>query len=144
MDISKKDLITNINDINGFDELSSTRFVKGLTCFKKFIKKLEQCADIQFLICEQKKEKAVKKKKGDIDFTGEKIVFTGFRDADLTDFVTDNGGSITGSVSGNTTIVVYVDDSEEKSAKLAKAEELNASTGKPILMTKEEFIKKYR
>lgn len=144
MDTSKKDLVADINNINGFDELSSTRFVKGLACFKKFIKKLEKCVDIKFLICEQKKEKVANKKKGAIDFTGEKIVFTGFRDADLTEFVIDNGGSVTGSVSGNTTIVVYVDDSGEKSAKLTKAEELNASTGKPILMTKDEFVKKYK
>jgi DNA ligase (NAD+) len=142
MDINKNDLIANINTINGFDDLSSTRFVEGLDYFKKFVKKLEKCVDIKFLTCKQKKEEKKQKKKG-VDFTGEKIVFTGFRDTELTDFVTDNGGSVTGSVSSNTTIVVYVGDSDGKSAKLTKAEELNASTGKPILLTKDEFIKRY-
>jgi NAD-dependent DNA ligase len=116
--------------------------VEGLDYFKKFVKKLEKCVDIKFLTCKQKKEEKKQKKKG-VDFTGEKIVFTGFRDTELTDFVTDNGGSVTGSVSSNTTIVVYVGDSDGKSAKLTKAEELNASTGKPILLTKDEFIKRY-
>lgn len=139
--ISKKELIADINDINGFDDLSSTQFADGLSYFNKFIKKLGKCVDIEVLTRKQKKEH---KKKYTVDFTKEKIVFTGFRDADLTDFVTDNGGSVTGSVSSNTTIVVYVSNSDEKSAKLQKAEDLNASTGKPILLTKDEFIKKYK
>jgi NAD-dependent DNA ligase len=63
------------------------------------------------------------------------VVFTGFRDKDMEDFIVSNGGKVSGSVSKNTSHVVVKDTSKD-SSKTTKAKEL----GIPVLSV-EEFKK---
>jgi DNA ligase (NAD+) len=143
---SKKDLYDNILNIKGYSDKTTKQFTDNLDEFKKFYKKLKKYIDISHL---DKKIKKVKKSKSSksttkAKFNEEKVVFTGFRDKELEDFIQDNGGNVTSSVSKNTTMLVYVHDtSKSKPSKLIKAEELYEDTGKPIVMTKEHFKKKY-
>ena len=67
----------------------------------------------------------------------QKVVMTGFRSQEIADFIEKNGGKISGSVSKNTTLVIYV-ETDKLSSKLEKARELGIK-----LMTKTEFEKKY-
>jgi DNA ligase (NAD+) len=138
--LSKKDLLDNINDIDGFSDITSKQFVNNFNDFKKFYVKLQKYIDVSHL------EKDILKTQQDKsmceNMKNQKIVFTGFRDSDLEKKIVNSNGSITGSVSKNTTIVVYV-ESDKKSSKLIKALELYNSTGKPILIKKQDFIKKY-
>lgn len=74
----------------------------------------------------------------DVSFTDEKIVMTGFRDSDIEEFIENNGGKVSSSVSKNTTLVIYV-PSDKGSNKINKAKDLGIKT-----ITKTDFIKKYQ
>lgn len=71
-------------------------------------------------------------------FAGMKIIFTGFRDKALEEFIVNRGGSITTSVSKNTSIVVCK-DLDEDSGKMNKARDLGLK-----IMSVEEFKKTYK
>jgi NAD-dependent DNA ligase len=123
-------LYQKISSLDGFQEITTDKFIDGFACFKKYYQELNQYIDIDYLT-KQKKTKV----KQTLD--GLKIVFTGFRDAKLEEYITTHGGIVSTSVSSKTDIVVCatVDDT---SSKVTKAMELNIK-----IMTKAAFIKKY-
>ena len=103
-----------INEIEGYDDKTSSQFVKNMQNFKKFYNEINKCYNISHI-------NKVKKKKVGTLFTDQKIVFTGFRDSTFEDFINSNGGSLSSSVSKNTSLVVYVSTDGKKSSKLEKA-----------------------
>lgn len=131
-------LFDKIMELEGFDTVTATQFADNFKKFKKFFQILDGIVDIKHLkVATKDLAKGSKKgsKKSKVD--GKKIVFTGFRDADLEKKVEDNGGKINSSVSGNTDIVVYADtDVAKDSSKYKKAEELGTK-----MMTKDAFLK---
>jgi DNA ligase (NAD+) len=116
-----------LNDIGGFDDISSNQFLDALPAFKVFYKSLEKLVDLSYM-------NTVKKAKSNL-FADRKIVFTGFRNKELEDFIENNGGQLVSSVSKNTSLIVYSDIS---SAKYVKGVELNI----PIIELS-QFKKKY-
>lgn len=56
------------------------------------------------------------------DMTGEQVVFTGFRDADLEERTQNAGGKVASSISGKVTLLIYKTYSD-KSAKIKQARE---------------------
>lgn len=139
--ITKKDLTNKIKEINGFSDITATQFSDNLGDFIKFFKKLEKCVDISHI---RKNVKSKSRTASGSDFTGQTVVFTGFRDDDLKNKIEDQCGKVTTSVSKNTTILIYVHDpTKPKPSKLLKAQQLFEKTGKPMLMKKDQFIKKY-
>jgi len=64
-------------------------------------------------------------------------VLTGFRDKELEKFIEENGGSVSSSVSANTSLVVYSGDTS--SSKYKKAVDLQL-----IMISKSDFVKKYK
>jgi NAD-dependent DNA ligase len=71
------------------------------------------------------------------EFLGMKIVFTGFRNTNLENHITSHGGSMSSTISKNTSLLVRK-DTEEESTKINKAKQL----GVPI-MTLTVFMQKY-
>ena len=69
------------------------------------------------------------------------IVFTGFRDENLEDFIIKNGGKINSSISLKTSLVISTEEAINKNtnSKILKANELNI-----LIISKENFIKKYK
>ena len=128
----KDEMIEKINEIDGYDDKTSSQFVQNMENFKKFYNEINKCYDISHI------NKVKKKKVGSL-FTDQKIVFTGFRDSSFDDFINSNGGSLSSSVSKNTNLVVYVSTDGKKSSKLEKAKKLKLN-----LITKEDFKKKYK
>ncbi len=126
----KKTMISKIEEIEGFDTITASQFSNNFAKFKKFYKKLEDTVDLSHL------KKIPKKKKKDNKFAGQKIVFTGFRDKELEKLIEDQGGNIKGTVSKNTSAVVY---SDKSTSKYKKAIDLGVPT-----YTLEEFKKKYK
>lgn len=119
--------------IEGFDTITATQFANGLKKFKSWFKKLEGLVDIDHLKVVEK----TKKTKG--TFQDKKVVFTGFRDKDLETFVETEGGEVTGTVSKNTSLVVFVQPpGKSMSSKLKKAHDLNID-----VMTKDEFVSEF-
>jgi NAD-dependent DNA ligase len=107
----RTDAVELIDDIPGFDLTTAKRFVEGLPAFQKFMKSMGHLLP---------KLKGPAKQVGN-RFAGQNIVFTGFRDAELAKYIEAQGGSVKGSVSKNTTLVVYKGDAK---SKLNKAMEL--------------------
>ena len=133
MKLNDDDMFDNIIEIHGFSEKLTNQFVDNFDEYKEFHDQLADIIDISHLT---KK----KKKNSKYDFKGEKIVFTGFRNKDWEEIITDSGGKVTTSVSKNTTMVVYVmPKNNKKPAKLKKAEDLEA-----VIYTKEEFQEQYK
>ena len=130
--LSKKELTEKILEVEGFSDLTTSKFVDNLEDFKKYCDKLNKVYNINHII-KKKEDKVIGDKLKD-----EIIVFTGVRDKDLERKIEDNGGKVTGSVSKNTTILIHAEDDDKSSSKYKKAILLEIKT-----MTITEFKKKY-
>jgi len=125
--ISKKKLLEMVIKLDGFENKTANKFIEGYSEFRNFLKRNPKI-----------KIKITKKSSKKGKFSGKKIVFTGFRDKTLEDFVTSEGGTMSTSVSSNTNFVV-TNDKSSSSSKLKAAKKHNI----PIL-SKEEFISKFK
>lgn len=125
---NRQTLLEKILQIDGFDLITADKFVDNLGDFKVFHNKLKKVIDLTKL--------KTFKTTGINLFKDEKVVFTGFRDKELKDFVETNGGKVSSSVTSRTTMVVYSDTS---GSKYKKAVEL-----KLPMYSYDEFLKKYK
>jgi len=64
-----------------------------------------------------------------------KFVFTGFRNDPLEKYIKAHGGTVTTSVSKNTTAIIRKDSSDKTSGKVKKAEEIGVK-----VINVEDFI----
>jgi DNA ligase (NAD+) len=101
------EFIKKITDVEGFDSKTAIKIAKNFDAFKKYFDKLNNLFDLKYLL---KKKDVVK----GTNFASQIIVFTGFRDKDLEKQIVEGGGKVSTSVSGNTTLVVYVDTNSSK------------------------------
>jgi NAD-dependent DNA ligase len=98
-----------ITAIDGFEEKTARKIINGMGDFDAFI---EECGDsITF---------AADKDTSTGSLVGEKIVFTGFRDKELTALTEDAGATMQSGVSGKTTILV-AKNPNSNSGKMKKA-----------------------
>lgn len=128
-----KDLVDKIIQIDGFDKKLASQFVLHLNEFKEWFNKINKVYDISHLIKFNKVIKVVSDK--DKDLSGKKIVFTGFRNKMMEEYIGSIGSTMSTGVSKNTDLVVYTDIT---SAKYKNAIKLGIKT-----MTLEEFKEKY-
>lgn len=116
-------------DLDGFDIISVDKFLLMLPDFQEFYAIVTKIRPIKPYVI-------IAKTSG--IFSGESVVFTGFRNKAWQEFIESEGGKVSaGGVTGNTTLVVY-NDGEESSAKYVKAEKLGKK-----LISKSKFGKKY-
>ena len=125
LNMRNNDLKKKISAISGWSEDSAVQFVDGLDDFRQFLKENRDVISFQNI-----------NKAGD-KFAGQKVVFTGFRDADMEKLVVQQGGTVTGAVSKNTTLVV-ASDVKSGSSKVIKAKELGIK-----LISREDFKNLY-
>lgn len=123
-------LYNKIIKVPGFSSTLSELFSNNFKSFKQFYDDISKIKDLSRF------EKIEVINEG--IFVGKSIAFTGFRDAELEKFITDNGGKVTSSVSSNTYLLVYADNADINSNKFAIANEKNIKKIK-----KSEFIKEY-
>lgn len=114
--------------LEGFDTITVNHFLDALPDFQEFYKKINKIVSIKPYIKKNKKTGRFK------DIT---IVFTGFRNKDWEKIIEEEGGKISGSVSRNTSLLIY-NDGEESSSKYQTAKKLGIKT-----IAKSEFAKKY-
>jgi DNA ligase (NAD+) len=126
----EKKLYNKIIKVSGFSDTLSELFSNNFKSFKKFYNEISKIKDLSRF------EKIEIKKDG--IFNGKSIAFTGFRDAELEKFITDNGGKVTSSVSSNTFLLVYVDNADTSSNKFTTAKEKNIK-----IIKKTDFVKEY-
>jgi NAD-dependent DNA ligase len=120
-----KKLLEMIVKLDGYEVKSANKFIEGYSNFRIFLKN-------------NPKIKITKKSSKKGKFSDKRIVFTGFRDKTLEEFVTSEGGTMATSVSSNTYIVV-TNDKRSSSSKLKAANKHDI----PILL-KQEFVSKFK
>ena len=113
--ISNNDLLDLIIQIDGFSTKTGKQFVSNLSKFLNFL-------DNHPTITLAKKDIKKKRKHSNDNINGAKIVFTGFRDKELEETITELGGNISTSVSKNTNYLI-IKDKESISTKITKAKE---------------------
>lgn len=123
-----------IMNIKGFEEKTTSKVVEGIPCFIKWMNKLIKIKPYM----EEKLKPVVKKiiKAKENRFKDKKICFSGFRDKEMEEKLTQLGASIVSGVSKNTNILI-VKDIDESSSKIDKAKELG------IEILNKEMTEKY-
>lgn len=121
--------IHQIAEIQGFSDKTAFSFVHGLKRFKIFYGQLSNYVIVKETKTIQSKSKRLQ---------NEAVLFTGFRDNDLSQAVVENGGVVKTGWSNAVTIVV-LKDPNSTSSKAEKAREKGIA-----LMSIEEFRSTYR
>jgi NAD-dependent DNA ligase len=129
----KKEMYDRIIKLDGFQDKTVQKFIDGFDKFVKFFNRLNKYIDLTYI----KEPKYTKKENSEL-FKGKKIVLTGFRSAEITEFIEKNGGEITNNISSKTFLLICSDDTDKTTSKYIKAEELGIK-----IMTKSKFTKKY-
>jgi NAD-dependent DNA ligase len=130
--VSNEEMLSRIINVQGFSDKTALKIISGLSSAEQFRDRLmERGVTFSGNVVANANIQTTS------PLSGTKIVFSGFRDTDLSKIIVDNGGQTTDSVSKNTTCVV-VKIKGENTGKEAKA----ISLGIPVY-TKEEFVNMY-
>ncbi len=111
---NENELINMLKKIDGWEEKTSTMFVKNFKYFIDFYNSIKKYITID--------TKVNKPKEGKL--TGMKIVMSGFRNKDIEKLIEDNGGELSSGISKNTSILIIKDTSVMETSKVIKAKEL--------------------
>jgi len=117
---TRDEIKEKIIKIDGFAELTASRFVNNLEKFKTFFDDFNEVYDITHMIKINKPDKT----KTNTKFKDDVIVFTGVRDDELQKQIENFGAKVTGSVSKNTTILITSDNPDTGTEKYKKAKAL--------------------
>lgn len=124
--LTPKQTVATLLDIHGFSNITAIQFERGIKPYLKWI----PTTGIKF--AKPKVLKVAGSKMKD-----QVVVFTGFRDDALEDWIKEQGGAVGSGVNSTTTILV-VKDKGAGSSKIQKAESLGVK-----VLSGAEFVKKY-
>jgi DNA ligase (NAD+) len=134
--------------IKGIEKTTASLFIGNLPNYFKFVDANGiKCSDSQGNSDNQhqapppanKSDSSDKAQKATPSLASMKIVFTGFRNEKLEKIIKAAGGSVSTSVSKNTTLVIKKSDEDNESGKVIKAIELGVE-----VITLQTFLQKYR
>lgn len=128
------ELMENLLKIHGYAEKTAKLFVNNFDSFKEFYEKIGKIRNLDHYENESDSDSESMEK----IFDGKTIVFTGFRDKELSAKIVKLGGKVTDAVSGKTNIVVHADNADLSSSKIKKAQTL-----KLTIMARKDFMKKF-
>ena len=119
--------IDDLIKINGIAVTTADQFIKGIEKYFEF------CKDIG-IKCKKSNKETINNQSSKFDiFKGKKVVFSGFRNKEYEDSITNSGGTITTAISKATNYLI-VKEYNDSSAKIKKALEYGI-----IIMTKHEL-----
>ena len=124
--LSNEELYERINKIEGFSDKTTKKIINNLKYVKDFITILKYFVTF--------KEQEIKGNNLD----NMKIVFSGFRDENLKNEIISRGGTVTTSVSKNTSYVIVAKKEENPSGKVKDAIKYNIE-----ILTKDIFINNF-
>jgi NAD-dependent DNA ligase len=134
--IEKKEhvLINKLSQIDGFEQITSTQFIKGLKKFLDLLNKIPEQLQNRLLL-----DVEIDEPKSSM-FQGIKVVFSGFRDKSWETLIIEQGGEVNTSVTKNTKLLVTTqeDIDAKKNAKVVKAYELGVK-----VLSKDQFKNVY-
>jgi len=116
--------IDNIKSIDGFDTITASLFADNFISFMVFFNSIKKLITIK---------ESIVKKNG--KYNNMKIVMSGFRDKDMTEYIEKEGGTIAKTVSKNTDILIIKDESILNTSKVVKAKNLGVK-----IVLKKNFI----
>jgi NAD-dependent DNA ligase len=123
-------VVQDLIKIDGIAEISAKQFIESLPIFYAFIDDIGlNCNETRLQTPPKQNDKFVKV------FKDKTVVFTGFRNKDWEQFITDAGGRVATGISGVTDILI-VKDTENMSIKIQKAIEKGVK-----IMTKQDVEK---
>ncbi len=125
---NESQFINMLKIIDGWEEKTSTVFAQNFKYFVEFYESIKKYITINII------DKSKEKKSGKLN--GMKIVMSGFRDKNVEDLITSNGGELSSGVSKNTSILIIKDESVKDTGKAKKANELGVK-----VYTLDEFNK---
>ena len=132
-DWTEEEMKEKVLAIKGFDELTAYRFSKNFKNFVNFYENLKEVIEFVAKIPNAKKINCVN------EFTNKTVVFTGFRNKKMEEYIESCNGKVSNSVSKNTYLLVYADiEGIENNGKYKKANSLGIN-----IMTDEEFENNY-
>ena len=119
--------IDDLIKINGIAVTTADQFIKGIEKYFEF------CKDIG-IKCKKSNKETINNQSSKFDiFKGKKVVFSGFRNKEYENSITNSGGTITTAISKATNYLI-VKEYNDSSAKIKKALEYGI-----IIMTKHEL-----
>jgi len=110
---TKNEFIEKIKLIDGFDDITANIFVSNFKSFLDFYNNIKKFINIK-----------EKKRKKDGKYKNMKIVISGFRDKNIINYIENEGGIITNTISKNTDLLVIKDKSVMDTSKVIKAQDL--------------------
>ena len=125
--LSRDDFIVSLKTIDGIDDKISTMFVDNFPNFMEFYNTIKKYITIKAVI---------KKKPTGNKLVDKKIVMSGFRDKNIIEQITNNGGILVNTISKNTDILIIKDNTVSDTVKVKKAVELGIE-----IYTLDEFKK---
>lgn len=120
--------IGELEAIDGVSTITAEAFIEGLKNFRVFMDATKlKCPSLENKVKEKKKENpGVLAPARALDFTGQVIVFTGFRNKEWEQVIKDAGGTTGSGVTGKSTMVVTKDpDSDSKKLNDARDKGIN-------------------
>jgi NAD-dependent DNA ligase len=130
---NRNHILELLNNINGFDIKTSTKFIDHIDEFIEYLNKF-LIIKPNLLIKNTIKNKIIVDNKLS-KYKGKTIVFTGFRDKDIEKKLEEIGATVKNTISGNTDILV-TSDITGNSSKIVKAKQLNIT-----ILSKDDFYK---
>jgi len=112
--LSKDKFIDMLKEIDGWDNITSSLFVSNFSNFLEFYNNIKKYISI---------DNTTKMPTGN-KYMDMKIVLSGFRNKELEDYIVNEGGIITNTVSKNTNILIIKDKSVSDTSKVIKAKDL--------------------
>lgn len=116
--------------LKGIEKKTAETFIQNLPAYHKFY---ENCG----IKCNSNKNE---KESNNNKLEGMCFVFTGFRSKELEEYITENGGTVSGTISKKTTALVVKDKEGKESSKVQKVKEIENKHNVVIkVITKDEF-----
>ena len=112
--LPKDKFIDMLKEIDGWDTITSTLFVSNFSDFLEFYNSIKKYITI---------DNTTKIPTGN-KYVGMKIVMSGFRNKELEEYIVNEGGIITNTISKNTDILIIKDKGVSDTSKVIKAKDL--------------------
>ena len=128
---SQEEKIRMVTNVNGISIKMAKQFVENIDKFITFMKKTNMAAKLLTTV-----------KKAEIEteaLVGKSYAITGFRDEELQDFITKNGGKVVATLTKKTTGLIVKDDDYKANTKTSQAEQKNIQ-----IITREAFYERYK
>lgn len=134
-------LVDDINQIDGFQEKTSRKFVENVGEFCAFLDDNPIIKNIYYKLESSQKDRKIKKQKSNFKYpklVDIVVVMTGFRDKELKEIIEEHNGKIVDTISSKVNVLLTNDKTKE-SSKTKKAKSLDI----PV-MELSDFTDKYK